>query len=258
MSGAVVVTQTIWWGSNFLIVLLLIRALQAGLWGRYPVFYFYLSFVLAESLVRFAVYVAVPASYAEFYWNSRSLSIIVGCVVIWEIYAQALEGYAGVGRLARGMLLTAFVLVLARYIAGNLTGGVGTRYEHLALLERDLRTVQVFLLMGIVALVAYYGIPLGRNLLGMVLGYGIYVGVVVIDLAVQTYLWRLSETWWGYTQPVVYTLSLAIWCVTLWSYYPRPQPTRSVRLELDYQLFADQTADALGRMKNYFTRAVRS
>ena len=91
----------------------------------------------------------------------------------------------------------------------------------------------------------------------MVLGYSLYVGVVVIDLVVQAYLWRLSGTWWGYTQPVVYIFSLGVWCATLWSYYPNPRPARVVRLELDYQFFAGHTAYALGRMKDYLIRAGR-
>lgn len=250
-------TQLVWWTANALIGLLLFRSIKGNLYSKYPVFYIYLSYVLLESLIRFVAYTITPSFYSIVYWNTEFLSIIVGYCVIWEINVRVFSGYAGAGRMARTVLLAALVMVLARYLAVAFFGEAGDRPENLAVLERDLRTVQAFLLAGIVVVLGYYRIPLGRNLLGMILGYGLYIGAVVVNLAIQSYLWATSGVWWESAQPIAYVVSLGVWCATLWSYQPNPQFVREVRLETDYQLMAGYTTQALVRARNSLVRAVR-
>jgi hypothetical protein len=58
--------QLLWWTTNALEALLLIRSVKGGFFKRYPLFYLYLSYVLLESLLRFYVYSFKPGFYQIF------------------------------------------------------------------------------------------------------------------------------------------------------------------------------------------------
>jgi hypothetical protein len=87
-------------------------------------------------------------------------------------------------------------------------------------LERDLRMMQALMLAAFTVLVLYYAIPIGRNLLGIALGYGCFVTTSVFNLTLRTSIGVRFQTAWSYLQPLEYCISLAIWCVALWSLTP--------------------------------------
>jgi len=250
-------TQILWWVGNALLTLVLARAAMAGFFRKYRAFYFYVSYVLLESLLRFLVYIFHPNAYQIFYWSTQFLSVALGYCVIWEIYRQALVDYPGAARMARCLLSVIFIAVVAKVFVNTRSGAVWSLAETTAVLERNLRTVQAVLLIAIVALLFYYGIPIGRNLRGMILGYGLFIGVSVISLSVQSYFWEKLRLWWEYPQAIAYFITLLIWCATLWSYQPNPEPKTEVQLERDYELLSTQTAKAIARARRYLVRTVR-
>ncbi len=236
---------------------MLLRALQGKIFTRYPIFYFYLSYVLLESLLRFYVYLSHPGFYSRFYWGTQFVSVAVGYAVIWEIYRQALRRYPGTARMAKGVLLTVFALVVSKVFVNSLTGPVWSPAKSTAELERNLRTVQGILLLAVVALLAYYAIPVGRNLKGMIVGYGFFIGTSLIHLTLRSHLGDAFQVWWQYLQPAAYALSLLIWCAALWSYQPNPQPQRAAGIEEDYELLAAETRRMLAQVRAYLARGVR-
>ena len=250
-------SQILWWAGNLVISFLLARCLRGRFFTKYPVFYFYLSYVLLESLLRFYVYVVHASRYESFYWYTQFLSVALGYCVIWEIYTQALADYPGVARMARIVLLAVFVVVVAQALVHALSDPVWSAPEIPALLERNLRTAQALLLVGIVGLLLYYAIPVGRNLRGMILGYGLFISASVISLTLRSHLGKGFEPWWHYFQPMAYFAALLIWAATLWSYQPNPQPRTEIKIEPDYELLSEQTAKAIAWARSYLLRTVR-
>jgi hypothetical protein len=177
-----------------------------------------------------------PWAYESYYWSAQVFSIALGYGVIWEIYTQVLADYPGVARLARSVLLTILVMLFSRVLAQALIGQVGSPAAVAGILERDLRTVQGLLLLTLVVLAAYYAIPVGRNLKGMIVGYGLFVSVSIASLALGAALGRIFESWWQHLQPASYDGALLIWCVALWSYQPNPRPEVERRIEHDYDI----------------------
>ena len=249
--------QVAWWAGNGLECLLLIRCVQAGLYRRYPVFYAYLSYVLLESLLRFYVYFLSPGYYRDFYWSTQFLSVVIGYGVIWEIYRQALDRYPGAARMARNLLLVIFVLVVLKAFLNTLGGHVWSPAATTAELERNLRTIQAILLLTIGGLFGYYAIPMGRNLKGMILGYGFYVSTSLINLSLRSHFGERFHFWWLYLQPASYLVTLLIWSLTLWSYQANPQPTPDVEIERDYELLTARTTKLLTQVRTYLVRTVR-
>jgi len=181
------------------------------------------------------VYIFHPGSYQNFYWNTQFVSVLLGYGVIWEIYRQALGHYPGAARMARDFLSVIFILVVSKAFFNTLSGHhVWSPATTTAELELNLRSVQAILLVALGGLLRYYAIPIGRNLRGMILGYGFFIGTSLINLS---FLSRVSEKfhlWWTYLEPVSYLATLLIWCWALWSYYPNPQPEKQVFIERDY------------------------
>ncbi len=231
---------------------LLYRAARGRFLSKYPFFYAYLAFVLSQSLVRFTVSRFSPALYADVYWSTEFLGAIVGCFVIWEIYSRTLSPYPGLSRFSRSMMLIAIAAVLARVLLTRAKDPMTILFQSTTDLDRNLRSIQAIFLAFMVALLYHYSIPLGKNMLGIISGYALFVGASVISLAVRFLLARELQL-----QPLTYILTLLIWCITLWYYEPNPQPAPETRLETDYTAISSATARAFSQARSYLLRSVR-
>ncbi len=249
---------SIWYATLALELLLLIRALNGAFLRKYAVFYVYVGWVLALSSARLIIYLAEPAYYRAFYWHSQPLSVLVGCGVLWEIYRQALAGYPGAARMARNVLLFSVVMVFSKILVKAWTDSGWRIAETTAELERNMRVVQAILLIALVLILAQYAIPLGRNLKGMILGYGFFIGTSVINLTFRLFLGDSFQKWWQYLQPIFYLAVLSVWCWALWSYQAAPLPATEPKIEEDYQLLATRTRKSLLFIRAYLGRAIRS
>jgi hypothetical protein len=250
--------QIIWWGSIALEILLLVRGLLGNLLARHPVFYAYILFVCLQSLLRFSVYHTSPNSYATVYWVTEWLGVLIGCAVVFEAYRVGLHAYPGTAHMARNLLVFVFVVASAKVFVELWNDphwwSVATTMD----LERALRTVQSLAMMALVVLFMFYSIPFGRNLRGILLGYGLFVGVSVIQLTFVTDAGSRFYSFWAHVSPGSYLAVLGLWVVHLWSYVPNPQPKRAVHLEEQYQKLAAATSRRLREGRGYLAKVVGS
>ncbi len=249
--------EFLWGTGTTLEGVLLFRALRGRLFAAYPVFYAYFSYVLVHSFAGFYLLRFHPGLYAHFYWYSQFLSVALGYGIIWEIFRQALKHYPGTARVARSALAIVFVLVLFKALFGAASSSAWSLATGTAELERSLRVVQAALLVTIVGLLAYYAIPVGRNLKGMIVGYGFFIGARVISLTLRSHFGPSFEPVWQHLPALTYYTALIIWCSTLWSYQPNPQPECDGGIERDYELLAARTASALMQARAHLVKAVR-
>jgi len=250
-------TQTLWWTTNALMGFLVFRSLRGRFFWKYLIFYIYLSHVLALELVRFLIYDFRPKAYGNFYWHTEFLSVAIGYCVIWEIYDRALESYPGPLRMARLLVTATFVLVVAKVFSTAVSDSGWVLAEGVGELERNLRTVQAVLLVVVLAVVSYYMIPIGRNLRGIILGYGFYIGALVVINTVWSRFGDTMHLWLKYFQPTAWLVTLLFWSATLWSYHPNPKPEKEIEIERDYELMATRTALNIAKARGYLVRAIR-
>jgi hypothetical protein len=252
-----VLTQFLWWGGIVLEGFLLVRCARGKLYREYPGFCSYIAVVFLSSVLRYSVR-QNPSTYALVYWYSQVASLVAGYVVILEIYKRALKDYPGAARMAQTLLMAIFVLVVIKAIflsVGSTGWSIVRTYEEL---EHDLRIVQATVLIAILGLLAYYRIPLGRNLKGILLGFGIFVGVSVTILTLRFGFGDNLPLVYPYLPPFTYFAVLVIWCGALWSYDANPVPETKPGLERDYQSLALGTRRLLTNARTHLTRAVRS
>ena len=206
-------TQIIWWGGNVLEVLLLVRGIQSQWMKRFPIFYSYHVFILVESLLLFGVYSGVPRMYAPFWWTCQFVGILLGSLILFEIYRVALGRYPGTARMARNLLGFVFAMALAKALVGHSYGAFWWPARTYAEVERNLRVVQALAILALVIVIVAYRIPRGRHLKGIFAGYGLFVALSVMELTLATFFGK-SFT---YMSAVTYNLALCLWTVALWA-----------------------------------------
>ena len=249
---------TIWWSGIVLETILLARGFTGRLWARYPIFYAYISFVWLQSVLRFSIFHSRPQLYAPVYWITEWLGVLVGCGVVLEIYRVGLAAYPGTARMARNLLGLVFVLAFTKALVETWNDPQWWLIATTMDLERLLRTVQSLAILALVVLFLFYAIPFGRNLRGILLGYGVFVGLSVIQLTFVADSGSRFHKFWSYASPGSYCIVLGLWTVHLWSYLPSPEPKGAVRLEEQYQRVAAATAQRLREARGYLAKAVRS
>jgi hypothetical protein len=251
-------TQAVWWAGIALQILLLVRAAQEKLAKKFPLFYSYLTWVLLVELLCFYIYQWQLAFYPQVYWPTEFLSVIVGYGVILEIYRRALINHPGVARLSQTVLLMLLFVTIAKVAADTFSSPLGSWTLATAELGRDLRYVQGALLIAILGLFGYYRIPAGRNLRGLIWGYGFFIGTGVINLAIRSQRGNEFSLLMQRLQPLIYLVALIIWSVALWSNQPEPRPDAGVEMERNYQALAAQTRMLLARAFAHVVRSMRA
>lgn len=250
--------QLIPWVGIVLEGTLLYRGLRTGLFSRFPAFYAYVSSVLLIDLLR--MYVSGFMSedrYYSFYWITQFVSLLAGSVVLFEIYRTALRQFSGTARLARNLLLAVFTGIIISVIWSSSFSVPEWWNGMYVLLERDLRILQATSIVILLLVSAIYSIPFGRNLRGVLSGYGLYVAMSVIQLALLWKFWEKAEPVWKYTTPISYAGVLLIWILALWSRAAEPKPALP-KLEQDYQALVTSTEEMLDRARARLGWAART
>lgn len=162
---------------------------------RFPMFFTYTIFQVVSN---FALYAASSTTYRNYfyaYWVSTCLSIILGFLVIHEIFEFSIRPYAGLRDLARMMFhWAAFVLLLVCGIIGFTAPG--SNADHLVLslvnLERGIRLMQCGILLFIAVFASRLGLTWRDLPCGIALGFGLFA---CTDLTMYSLRLQLGSEW---------------------------------------------------------------
>ncbi len=208
---------------------------------------------LLQSLSLYYVYIEHPPAYQLAYWLSQIPLVLFGYAVIAQTCSKAFQNYPGVARLSRRLVVVTLILILAHAVFTAATSGPGSVLGRSSVeLERNARATQAILFTVFFGLTAYYAIPLGRNLAGISVGYGLFVGTSVVDLAVRAHF-PSFQPYWEIIQPVAFLLVLVVWTLTLWSPHAARE-SEDMRIETDYETLALHTLRALRYIQAHLIR----
>jgi hypothetical protein len=251
-----IIVNSIWWSSIALEVLLLLRAVRSRLHFSYPLFYAYVCFVLMQSFLRLTVYHYRPDLYSYVYWTTEFIGVVIGCGIVYEIYHRGLVSFPGTARMARRLLTILFAMAVAKAIADASSDPRWWAEATVIDIERSIRTVQALAIAALVTVFLIYAIPFGRNLLGILLGYGIFVGVSVIWFTFLPAEGYQYQHLWSYLGPATYDFALSIWVVYLWSPQSQSALVPDMRLEEQYQRVAARTRQRLQQARGYLGKVM--
>jgi hypothetical protein len=246
------------WGIGVVLeATILVRLVQTSNLTKYPCFTAYISCVLIATVSDYIVAQVSPHIYGYWYWIFEFLSVILGYSVIQEIIEKGLTSYKGVRGFARVLGFGTFGVIVCIIVAEWLAAGSFAVVLNSNDVEKTLRTAELVLLASILGVFSYYSVPVGRNLRGIILGYGVVVAVVVMTAAGRAYKGDSFQPVFSALRTDSYLVSLLIWTVALWSVQPNPAPVRPVRLESDYQALALRVRNALDTMRSHLWKAGR-
>jgi hypothetical protein len=251
-------TFIIWWTAIVLEAVMVFRGLTTGLAKKFPFFFVYLSSVLCCDVLLYCAYEFRPALYHTGSRDMEFLNLILGYGIVLEIFRHVLSHYPGAEKFARvaGTAVFAAILGFALVYPAVSSGNASVRPIKVAV-EKDFLTVQAVFFLGILGVIFYYGLPLGRNIKGIILGYGVWLGASLMTLTLRSYIGSSFNSIWIVAQPFSYLLSLFIWLTALWSYGPNPVASVPNRLEADYGAAAAATRNMMGAMRSHMGRAAR-
>jgi len=246
------------WGAGIsLEAVILFRSFRSRMLASYPLFYAYMACVLLTEISRYLLHEMNSPLWANWYWGTEFLCLLVGYFVIFDILEKTLAPYEAPKKFARNVGLLIFASVVAyttiQLIAGSRFAPGLTSLE----VERNLRGAELILLGGLLLIVANYRIPIGRNLKGMILGYGVYVAVVVMDDATRSYMGKSFQGIFSAVRSYSYFAALLVWTVALWSYQPNPVPSAPENLNGDYRVMVTKTKNALGEVRSHLGKGGR-
>jgi hypothetical protein len=243
-------SQIVWLAGIFIEFVILVRAIQCKSFGKYSLFYTYVASVLGASAF---LYAASRPLYNSLYWPLGFVTMVLGCGVIIEISRHVFAQHTSLERFSRWTAITVFGAMFVVFAIHAFLLPHWKPAANPADLERDLRLAQALALLTIVFLTGYYRIEIGRNLKGMILGFGVYVGTSIVALTLRLFLGSRFTPVWQIAQPISYFTALSIWAVALWSYAPVPV-VPAPPPDTDYQGLAGRTRQGLGSIQEHLDR----
>jgi multisubunit Na+/H+ antiporter MnhE subunit len=183
-------------------------------------------------------------------------TVVASFAVIVEIFRGSVRHNPGIVRFIQNALLMAFGIT-AFYVCLSFSyGGLTSIFRGIEQLGRDLRFVEGGLVIALLWLLVRYRITLGRNLLGLIVGYSFWIGINLTDFAFLPAPGDETSRFLRVIVPASYAVTLAVWCTTLWSAQPEPAQSAS-QLEHDYEYFAAKTRDLIARTSDSVTRVMK-
>jgi hypothetical protein len=240
----------LWPAGMTLEFLLLVRSVRTKTLTKYLYFYAYIFCVFGVSAGLYIGRSLSPAFYDAWYWPTQFATLAIGFAVVLEIVRQALAAYPGAERVARLTSCAVFAMMFC-YVEWHVASR--TEWSTVAAtveLERDLRVIEALVLATVLAIVFYYRIGLGKNVTGMIVGFGAYVGVSLTTLALRSFLGPRFNAGWGDLQTTSYFFALIVWTATLWTYSPNPKPPTTERGDSGYDALVHGTRAQLESVRS--------
>jgi hypothetical protein len=227
----------IWVTGVFLEFFLLWRLVHNGLWRVYPAFFGYVAWVVSRTVVLFGVQTLAPYFFRTIYWPSEGWSVAFRFLVIWELFRQTFVKGTALNRIASvGIALLGFgalSISLYPFFVAQTYAGIISTY---AAIERSFGFVQAVLILGLLLMVRYYGVQLGRNVRGISLAFGVYAAISVFNYALYDLIVGFIP-YWRMISPLSFVALFGAWTWAVWIYAPNPsavaEDTSELNLELD-------------------------
>ena len=249
-------SHLIWSSSIVLGILLLVRGFQTRLFLKYPFFFGYVSFVLLfDDVVSFFISRWDRHLYIYTFWITEFIGVLIGCGVVFEIYRIGLARYPGTARMARNALALVFVVAAAKGLLDATNSSVWWLEANTLEVERMLRTVQAVAIVTLAVVFLIYSISFGKNLRGILLGYGLYVSGLAVSL---TFFPGEGHGFWWHALSASYLVAFLPWLVYLWTFREvKVEEPDADALDRDYQTVANTTRQRLQAERGQLARAAR-
>lgn len=204
--------------------LLLWRLLSRRLFRHYP---YFSAFILCDAACNAALLLVV-ALCPEWFRFASGMALVAstlsGFLVIWEVLRAVFPGNSTLRRLVRNILVGTSLLTIPFISALGWSQATLIHFPYKYVpptFEQYLTLAQAVLLLTVAALAGYYRLPLGRNVRGLVFGFGFYLPFCAMNFA-SLQIVRGFLPYWQFLSPALYIGLLVFWIWAFWEYVPSP------------------------------------
>ena len=224
------------------------RLLKGGLWRHYPFFSVYIAFVIAQSLSGIVILRWAPNVYPTWFWHVGTVHISLRFLVIWEVFRHTFPKTSPLHRMVsrQAALLTIALISVSTGMLWAIETYSKSHSVNLAM-ERSFGFVQAVLILSILTLARYYHLPVGRNIWGIAVAFGMYNSLSAATSALIDIMRTPFFPYWRFLSPFSFVAMVGMWTWALWTYAPNPVAAASE--------IADPAGDA-GRWADSWGRAV--
>ncbi len=216
-------STSLWIVSLALKAILILRAIQGRVFNLFPLFYSYIIYTFAASLLLFPVYWLRPQRYATSYWLYYLVLLLAEFAVLMEISDHIFEPFPAIRGLGRLITVGTSALFFLIYVLPSMLRAGSSSP---ALLDFALRTslTKGVIVAALVVAAWYYRLPMPRRIRGLVLGFALYLGVYITTYAAaETFGRALYANVLRTIPPFAYTLCLLVWTISMWKFERQPE-----------------------------------
>lgn len=199
--------------------------LRRGLRRTFPMFFTYLALNVASVLLLFGAYFGAFPQYFYLYWSLSTIIMIVGFIVIYEVFVDILKPFSAVIDLGKMLFFwAALFLLVAAFLTAVVTGAPSPKRIVVAvdLCDRCVHLMQCGLMMLLVVLERRLNFSWRSS--GMIIALGMGVAAAV-DLIVSYGEGRYPNACpqWDVANSLAYAAVVVFWAVRLSSSISAPQ-----------------------------------
>jgi hypothetical protein len=197
-----------------LLIALIVRLWSAGLQRVYPYFFSYLLASLLQALVLSAIPFKGRA-YPYFWVGSESVNACCYALIVVELYRVVLRDLPGIASISRRYITVTIAVATAGSLLLLRLEETPTNYVSTFLvIERAIVFSLVIFILLVSAFLAYYPIPLNRNVVVYSIGYSVYFLTKATGLFIRT-LGHYVMAQIGTVLMVVSSACLLFWAIAL-------------------------------------------
>ena len=207
------------------------RLVGEKLWRHYTLFAIYITYVTAQSLIGFAILQFAPNAYPFWFWRIGVVHICLRFLVILEVFRHTFPKSSPLHRMvSRQVTLGTFALISVLTAMLWAVETYGKSHSVYLAMDRSFGFVQAVLVLGILTLARYYHLPVGRNIWGIAVAFGMYSS---LSTAASAYVDLMHSffPYWSLLSPLSFVALLGMWVWAVWVYAPNPIATPDRRID---------------------------
>ena len=211
---------------SFLELALLFRAWRGALLRHFPLFYSYIAYVFVGSTATFALYYLRSRFYPLAFWYFFLVGLLAEFAVLAQIGDHIFDSYPAVRVLGRFVICSVTAISLVYILPGLINPA--SKARGLFDFTKGTLLAKAAIVIVLLAAARHVGIPLGRNVAGMLFGFSLYLGINVPNFVLHDAFGpAIYSRTFSTIGPLSWDLCLLAWTVALWRYEPAiPAPIR--------------------------------
>lgn len=226
----VLLEQILWFTPPLLFAVMSVAMVRRGLHREVPWFF---AFTLIDgSLSVFSWFLREnKAGYFYFYWALELVGIIIGFVIIYEVFRNIVVRYERIQRV--GFALYRW-LAVALLVVGTVTVAIAPEMNRAALFEGivnlqvGVRIIQTGLLVFLFAFASYLALSWRNCSFGVALGFGILAMVELVLAAMRAHLGPEFTPVYTWLKPIAFNVTALIWAAYVFQRQPVLKQVTSV------------------------------